>query len=171
MTTETLLTKIPENSSFLQPTKFTLVFPTLPFLRYFGQTAVVPAISTSPVSIETPFSNTWRHGDKLVYDELSVNAIIDEDMRTWEETQKWLVSLTKPQEFPQYIRYHDRKAMVYHDAILTINTNANIPNIRFKFTNLHPVSLGAVNFSVTENADTILTADILFRYDYIILER
>jgi len=166
MTTESLLTKIPENTSFLQPTKFTLVFPTLPFLRYFGQTATIPAVSTSPVSMETPFSNTWRHGDKLIYDQLSVNAIVDEDMKTWEETYKWLTALTKPQSYQQYIRYYDNRAMVYHDAILTINTNANIPNLRFKFTNLHPISLGAVNFSVSDNADTILTADILFRYDY-----
>jgi hypothetical protein len=161
MTTESLLTKIPENTSFLQPTKFTLVFPNLPFLRYFGQTAVIPGISTSPVSMETPFSNTWRHGDKLVYDTLSINAIIDEDMRTWEETYKWLLSFTKPQEFTQY-----RDGRNYPDAILTINTNANIPNLRFKFTNTHPISMGSVNFSVAENANTILTVDIMFRYDY-----
>jgi hypothetical protein len=171
MTTQSLLTKIPENTSFLQPTKFTLVFPTLPFLRYFGQTATVPGISTSPVSVETPFSNTWRHGDKLVYSELSVNAIIDEDMRLWEETYNWLVALTKPQSFTQYIRYHNKKEMVYHDAILTINTNANNPNIRFKFTNLHPISLGGVNFNVSDNANTTLTADIIFRYDYFELLR
>jgi len=171
MTTESLLTKIPDNTSLLQPTKFTLVFPTMPFLRYFCQTAVVPSISTSAIPVETPFSNTYRHGDKLIFDELTVNAIIDEDMRIWEETYKWLVSLTKPTEFPEYIRYKDSRAMVYHDAILTINTNANIPNIRLKFTNVHPLTLGAVNFNVADNADTTLTADITFRYDYYQLDR
>lgn len=171
MTTESVLTKIPENTSFLQAAKFTLVFPTLPFLRYFGQTAVIPAISTSPVSVETPFSNTWRHGDKLIYGELAINALIDEDLKTWEETHNWLVALTKPQEYKQYIRYIDRKVMVYHDAILTINTNANIPNLRFKFANIHPTSLGAINFNVTQSAENTITADINFRYDYFELLR
>lgn len=166
MTTESVLTKIPENTSFLQPTKFTMVFPTLPFLRYFGQTAEIPAISTSPVAVESPFTNTWRHGDKLVYDQLSINAIVDEDLKVWEETQNWLIALTKPREYSEYIRHYNSKEMVYHDAILTINTNANIPNIRFKFANVHPISLGAINFSVTQNADATLTADIIFRYDY-----
>lgn len=171
MTTASVLNKIPENTSLLQPSKFTLVFPTLPFLRYFGQTAVIPGISTSPVSVETPFSNTWRHGDKLVYDEFSINALIDEDMRTWEETYKWLVSLTKPQSFSQYIAYNDKNTLIYPDAVLTVNTNANIPNIRFKFTNIHPVSMGAINFNVSDNANTIMTADIIFRYDYYELMR
>lgn len=165
MTTSSVLNKIPENTSFLQPTKFQLVFPTLPFLRYFGQTAIVPGISTSPVSVQTPFINTYRHGDKLNFEELSINAIIDEDMRTWEETYKWLVALTKPERFEQYIRYYDNKAMVYHDATLTINTNANIPNIRFKFMNVHPLSMGSINFNVSDNADTIMTTNIIFRYD------
>lgn len=171
MTTESVLSKIPENTSFLQPTKFTMVFPTLPFLRYFGQTAEIPSIGTTAVSVETPFSNTWRHGDKLVYDQLSINAIIDEDMRLWEETHNWLVALTKPKEFAQYIRYENRKALIYHDAILTINTNANLPNMRFKFTNVHPLSMGAVNFSDTQNADAVLTLDVSFRYDYYELMR
>ena len=60
MTTESLLTKIPDNTSLLQPTKFTLVFPTMPFLRYFCQTAVVPSISTSAIPVETPFSNKYK---------------------------------------------------------------------------------------------------------------
>lgn len=160
MTTESVLTKIPENTSFLQPTKFTLLFPNLPFLRYFGQTATIPGISTTPVSIETPLSNTWRHGDKLVFDTFTINAVIDEDMRIWEETYNWLISYTKPREFSQY-----KNGNFYPDAILTVNTNANIPNIRFRFTNTHPIAMGGINFNVAENANTIMTADITFRYD------
>ena len=161
----------PENSSFLQPNKFTFSFPTLPFLKYFCQTVNIPGVSTSPVTVDNPFSNTYRHGDKLMYDQMNLSVIVDEDIRVWEETYNWLVALTKPQSFTQYIRYHNKKEMVYHDAILTINTNANNPNIRFKFTNLHPISLGGVNFNVSDNANTTLTADIIFRYDYFELLR
>ena len=60
---------------------------------------------------------------------------------------------------------------IYHDAILTINTNANIPNVRVKFHNCHPISLGSVRFSVSETADTIITSDVTFRYDYFDFER
>lgn len=171
MGNKSVLTQIPENSSFLQPHKFILEFPTMPFLRYFAQSVNLPSISTSAVIVPSPFADMKRHGDKLRFDDLVITAIIDEDMRVWEETHNWLYALTKPDNFSQYVRYFDKKATPYHDAILTVLTNANVPNIRYKFTNCHPTMLGAVNFSVTEGADTQLYADITFAYDQYYISR
>ena len=165
MSNTSVLTKIPENTSFLQPTRFSFLFPELPFLRYFCQSVSIPGVSTNAISVETPFSNTFRHGDKLNYDGLNITAIIDEDIRVWEETYNWLVALTFPKNFTEYIRFYDEKKSPYHDGVLTINTNANIPNIRVKFTNCHPVSLGGINFDTKLDASTVITADISFRYD------
>lgn len=171
MTTQSLLTKVPENTSFLQSNRFTFAFPTLPFLKYFCQTVTLPSVTTSPVSISNPFSDTYRHGDKLVYDQLNVTAIVDEDLRVWEETYNWIQSLTKPEQFKQYIRYFNKKADPYHDGVLTVNTNANRPNMRFTFLRCHPVGIGSLNFNTTENAQTILTLDITFRYDRYEIQR
>jgi hypothetical protein len=165
MSSESPLTRIPINTSFLQPTKFGFTFPTLPFLRYFCQSVIIPGVSTSPVRVSSPFVDTYRHGDKLVFDQLTVTALIDEDLRLWEETYNWIVGLTKPDRFPQYIRSKDKKAQLYHDGVLTINTNANLPNIRITFTDCHPISLSPIQFATTETADTLLTSDIVFRYD------
>jgi len=166
MTTETILTRIPKNTSFLQPTKYTFSFATMPFLTYFCQSVQIPGISTSAVTVPSPFANMYRHGDKLVYDQLSISAIIDEDLQVWEETHDWLTALTKPEAYEQYKKFYDPNKKLYHDAIMTINTNANINNIRVQFFNCHPVSLSSVNFSTADNADTIISADIVFRYDY-----
>ena len=165
MTTSSLLTRIPENTSFLQPTKFSFLFPTLPYLKYFGQAVNIPGVSTTPISIETPFSNTFRHGDKLAFDNLMVSAIVDEDLRTFEETFNWMKALTFPSQYEEYIRFYDKDRSPYHDGELTINTNANIPNIRIKFFNCHPISLAGINFNVTQDATVTLTTDITFRYD------
>ena len=94
MATSSVLNLIPENTSILQPTKFTFVIPDLPFARYFCQTVSLPGISTSEVAVPSPFANTYRHGDKLVYDAFSINAIVDEELLVWEETYKWLLSMT-----------------------------------------------------------------------------
>jgi hypothetical protein len=173
MTTESLLTRIPENSSFLQATKFTFVFPTLPYLRYFCQTVSIPSVSTSAIEVPTPFSNTYRHGTTLRYEDFSVNCIVDEDLRVWEETYNWLKGLTRPTNFGEYITNRDRGDLknLYHDGFLTVNTNANIPNIRFKFKDCHPVSLGAIQFNTTDNAENTITVDITFRYDHFTLDR
>lgn len=171
MTTQSALTRIPENTSFLQPTKFTFSFTTLPFLKYFCQSVNLPGVSTSPVAVETPFSATFRHGDKLVYEPFTVTVLIDEDLRVWEETYDWFRAITFPKEFRHYWRNSNGRDTAYHDGILTVNTNANNPNIRVKFMNCHPISLGGIQFSSAQNAMTTLTAEIAFRYDYYELDR
>jgi hypothetical protein len=171
MTNQSFATKIPDNTSLLQATKFTFIFPNLPFARYFCQTVSVPGVETTPVAVPNPFADIYRHGDKLVYQDFQINAIIDEDLRVWEETFNWIKSLTKPENFGQYARSRNPNAELYYDAILTINTNANNPNLRVKFRNCHPISLGSVLFNTADNAETILTADITFRYDTFEFER
>lgn len=165
------LTQIPENTSFLQPTKFTFTFPQLPFLRYFCQTATIPGVSTSEIPVPTPFVTTYRHGEKLTYDSFTINALVDEDLRVWQETYDWLVALTKPKQFDQYNRFKTSEGSLYHDSFLTLNTNANLPNMRFKFKDCHPVSIGSLAFSSADNADTTMMLDITFRYDYYEIDR
>lgn len=165
------LNLIPENTSLLQPTKFSFVFPTLPFLNYYFQTCSIPGVSTSPAPVETPFSNTHRHGDKLVYEVLTISALLDEDIRVWEESYNWIRSLTFPKEFPEYVKFRDAKNSPYHDGLLTVMTNANIPNLRFKFLHCHPISLSSINFATTDNAESTMTVDITFRYDRYEMER
>ena len=121
MTTQSLLTRIPENTSFLQGNKYTFEFPTLPFLKYFCQSVNLPGVQTNAVSVETPFSATFRHGDKLVYDSFEVIALVDEDLRVWEESYDWLKALTFPNEFRQYYKNTNGRDTAYHDGVLTIN--------------------------------------------------
>jgi len=165
MSIESIISKVPENSNILQPTKYTFIIPELPFARYFCQTVSLPGVSTSAVTVENPFSATYRHGDKLIYEAFSINAIVDEDLKVWEETYNWITSLTMPTSFADYGRRNGIKYERYYDGILTINTNANVPNIRIKFKSCHPTSIGSVQFNTAENAETIPTADIAFRYD------
>ena len=74
MTTQ-FLPQTPQNTSILQSTKFTFIIPDLPFLKYFCQTVNLPSVSTTEVMVPTPFSATYRAGDKLVYDAFTITAI------------------------------------------------------------------------------------------------
>ena len=172
MALESFASNTPQNSSILQLTRFTFIIPDKPYLKYFCQTVSIPTVSTTEVTVPTPFSNTYRHGDKLQYEALSITAIVDEDMRIWEETYSWLSSLTRPESFEQYPRKSlQDKTPLYFDGYLTVNTNANNPNIRFKFYNCHPVSLGGIDFDTKTDADNIPTCTIQFRYDLFEVER
>lgn len=173
MTIENYNANTPDNTSILQSTKFTFIIPDKPFLKYFCQTVSLPSVSTTEVMVPTPFSNTYRHGDKLVFDAFTVTAIMDEDLRVWEETYNWLKSLTRVQDWNDYAKKTVRDVMtpLYFDGYLTVNTNANNPNIRIKFLNCHPTSIGMVNFDTKVDADNIPTADFTFRYDFYEIER
>lgn len=172
MTTESALTSIPENTSLLQPTKFTFVVPDLPFATYFCQEANIPGISTNPVEQPNPFTSVWRHGDKPVWGDLSLTVLVDEDLRVWEETFNWIVSYVKPTDFAEYRnRNGQQRSPVYHDGVLTINTNANLPNLRILFKEIHPFSISPVTFDMTIPEAPVIRTTVLFKYDYFQFER
>ena len=168
MAQESLLTSIPDNGNFLQQTKYTFTIPSLPFAKYFCQTVLMPGIATNEVLVPTPFADTYRHGDKLMYDALTLTFLVDEDLRTWEDTYIWLITLTNPFKFKQYANRFTEK---YYDGYLEIKTNSNIPNIRVKFTNCHPTQLGAIQFDHTVTADITPICDMTIRYDQMVIER
>lgn len=169
MTNNSIQTNIPENTNFLQTTKFVFQIPNLKFGNFFCQTVLLPSVATNEVLIPTPFSETYRHGDKLIYEPLVITFLVDEDMRTWEETYNWLRKLTFPTEFYEYGKNHNHP--LYYDAVLNVFTNSNIPNIRFKFYNCHPTVLGSVQFATTDDANLTPVADLTIRYDYFDMER
>lgn len=166
------ISNTPDNTSILQSTKFTFVIPEMPYLKYFCQTIQLPSVSMNEIKVPTPFTDTYRHGDKLYFQPFTITALMDEDLRVWEETYAWMEGLARPESYDQYLRKSKNdKTPLYYDAYLSINTNANRPNIRVKFYNCHPTSIGMVNFDTKVNADVIPTADITFRYDLFHIER
>ena len=171
MSTESILSRIPDNTNFIQETKFTFLIPNLPFATYYCQTVMLPGITTSEVMVPSPLSEMYRHGDKLVFEPLVITFLIDEDMRVWEETYKWLVSLTAPRDFKEYANKFSVAPDKYYDGVLFTNTNSNLPNLKFKFINCHPVALGGIQYNSAGSADVVPTADVTFRFDTFSIER
>lgn len=177
MAKESLLTKIPNNTNFLQTTKYTFTLPQMPFLRYFVQTVNLPSVATAAVLVPTPFSETYRHGDKLIFDPLNITMLADEDLYSWEETYEWLKGLTYPTKFKEYLKNRSLtdndfpNKQLYSDAILTLNTNAHNQNIKIKFKNCHPTYLGMIQLSTMDNANIVPNFDVTFQYDYFEIER
>ena len=177
MAKESLLTKIPSNPNLMQSTQYTLTFPQMPYLRFYVTSAQLPSVSTNAVPVPSPFVTMKRHGDTLVYDQLTVTILCDEDLLAWEESYEWLRGLTKPHEFAEYLRNKGvasavfPKNSLYSDAILTLTTNANNPNIRIKFKDAHPVYLSSLIFSNADDGSNTMTFDVTFEYDYFSIER
>lgn len=177
------ISRNPSNRDILQSTKFKLNFNRLPGLTFFCQTVNLPGISLTEVIRPTPFIDLYHPGEKAIYDNLNVTMQIDEDLRAWLEIHDWIRGMTFPKEFEEYASL-DRKfnalsrnqmgvklPVLYTDAILTIFTNKNNPNIRVHYKDLFPTTLSGIQFSALDSAENIITADASFRFSYYNLEK
>lgn len=179
MAQDSVLNQIPTDINLMQPTQYTLVFPKLPYLKFFVTSAMLPSVSTNAVQVSTPFAPTYRHGDTLVYDPLTVTILCDEELRAWYETYQWIRGLTAPQSFRQYLLNRIKEPgelafpqeTLYSDAVLSINTNSNTPLLQIIFANCHPTYLGMLQFNNADDASSTMTFDVTFQYDYFTMKR
>lgn len=164
----------PDNQSFLQASKFQLTFARLPNTQFFVQTVNLPGISIGEASQTTPFKDLYRAGDKLVYDTLNMQFLIDEEMYAWFDIYQWMAGLTFPLDFQEYrdlLRKNQDFGKIYSDGTLTILSNANLPRIRVKFSGCFPISLGSIQFAASDSAENTLMSDATFRFQYYTFER
>lgn len=154
-----------QGQNFLSPVEFQFTITRMPTVQYYVQSINIPAISSGYTEQITPFKNTYRHGDKLTYDDLYLTIAVDEDMKGYLETWAWLKALTKPEEFEQYADILGSNDGLYSDATLTILTNSKNPNIQIKFADLFPISVGAITMSTTSSDVPIVTCDLTFKYN------
>lgn len=161
-------TNTPNNSNTLQGSKFLFQILSLPTVNYFCQNVFVPGISTNAALVSTPFSDIKLHGDKAVFDPLTITFQVDEDLRNWEECQKWIRGITFPVGFPDYQK--QKQKFLYRDATLSFLTNSNTKNLKFIFKNCSPISLGPIQMSTMTDASITPTCDLTLDYDYFDLD-
>ncbi len=112
----------------------------------------------------------FRHGDKLVYENLNVTMLNDENLGSWFQVYDWLKGLTFPHAFSEYLVNNklnpDNFAKgLYADAILTIKSNAYNPIIRVHLQHCHPTYLSGIQFSNADNPELTSYFDTTFQFD------
>jgi hypothetical protein len=168
----TALNRTPSNTNFLQPSKFILAFNRLPTVQYFCQSANLPGVSLGSAEFTTPFVDVPIAGNKLSYNEFRITFYIDEDITSWNELYKWFLAIAAPTSLTDRSKYNSlqnqyaTKPSYYSDSNLTIMSALNNPISRINFYRMFPISLSDIQFDTTQSADTIITADAVFRYEY-----
>src|SRR6056300_948157 len=150
--------------NFLSPVEFQFTIERMPTVQYYIQSINIPAISSGYTEQQTPFKNTYRHGDKLTYDDLYMTVAVDENMSSYLETWGWLKALTKPEEFEQYANLLDGDGL-YSDATLHVLNSSKNPNIKIQFADLFPITVGAINLTTTSSDVPVPTVDLTFKYN------
>lgn len=181
----TVLTRNPANTDLLQSTKFRVIFDKFPNTTFFCQSANLPGVSLTEIVYQTSLLDVYVPGEKLVYDTLNITFLVDEDLSSWLEIHDWIRGLTFPTSFEEFVNLENLASQSIppisankgtggvgmSDGTLTIHTNKNNPNMRFKFVNMFPTSVGTIQFNTGDSAENIMTADATFRFSYYNYER
>lgn len=168
---------IPNNINPLSPTGFRLTINKVPDVTYFCQEANIPSMNLDPIQVGTPFSTSYVPGEILGFGELTVNFIIDEDMKNYKAIYDWMIGLGFPRDYDQFKNYVQNNQTMgipnfgenmgnYSDGTLEILGSNNLPVRSIVLVNLYPTSLGSLNFQSNVDDIQYLTGSASFRYSY-----
>ena len=159
-----IITTLPDNYNLLSPVSFKFQIRSLPSVSYFCQHVNVPGITLGEAVRPTPFVDIAIPGDKVTYDSLSVQFVVDEDMSNYIEVVTWIKNLgntSDPTKQYGILTESDSKLSDCSLTILTNNMNANKDII---FYDCWPSSLSELALITEDRNITVITATATFKY-------
>jgi hypothetical protein len=167
------LTRVPQNTNYLQPTKFLLTFDRIGSVQYFCQSVNIPGVNLGQAPINLPSVDVFAPGNKITYNPLSIRFNVDAELDSWRQLHDWYRSIASPESFQERKRltdiqnaYQNNKLKNYSDATLTVLSSLNNPILRVQYINVFPITLSDVIFDTALSAEDIITADAVFVFDY-----
>jgi hypothetical protein len=169
----TALTRVPQNTNYLQPTKFLLTFDRIGSVQYFCQSVNIPGVNLGQAPINLPTVDVFAPGNKITYNPLSIRFNVDAELDGWRQLHDWYRSIASPESFQERKRltdiqnaYQSNRLKNYSDATLTVLSSLNNPILRIQYINVFPITLSDIIFDTAQSADDIITADAVFVFDY-----
>ena len=163
------------NPNFLSPTAFCLSLPGFSEVSYQVQSANIPGIDMNGPIQATPYNDFQLGGDKLNYQDLTIQFLVDEKCVNYSLIHDWMVGITYPQKSTQWRDFVQKQvdkkfADVWNiDQVqITLEILNNNYNTSFKidFVDAFPVSLSTLQFDTNTNDIQYLTATAVFKYTY-----
>lgn len=131
------------------------------------QTATIPGVSMEVASVTrgpkySKLANNNIAGTGTTYDDLSIQFLVDEDLQTYAEIYKWMITMNNPTggsisdgKVPVTILLH----------ILDNNKDKIVAT--YRFINAFPKSISSVEWNYTESGDVeTVTCEVEFEYSY-----
>ena len=190
MTTTKALDRQPTKFDYAEPTKFRFGVIKLPKVEFFCTAANIPGISLGSASQNTPLKDIPIPGDKLDYDNLNIQFLVDENLENYREIHGWLTGLGFPKDTEQFRNLQNagsdrfpttknvgvnselgrvRKAVqddggLYSDATLFVLSSKNNAALEVRFRDIYPISLSGLDYNQQETDIQYLTASVTFAY-------
>jgi hypothetical protein len=163
-----------QNRNFLSPTGFKFVLNRCPKVAFFSNSANIPGINLGVAVQPSYLKDIDTPGDKIVFNDLVLRFLVDEDLENYMQIQNWIRGLGFPdsldeiynlQREQKYVDTTESKLMnIYSDGTLQVLTSSSNPNFKLKFKDLWPYSLSDLQFDATNTDVQYLTAEVTFKY-------
>lgn len=163
------MAELTTNINYLQPTSFKLVLDrkNYPNLEFFCQTITHPGMIMS--AVEMPYQKIAGipfPGDKLTFNELAANIILDEDMKAYDEMFAWIRRLLDTPAVSNVRSSREDIAPDTADISLMILSSSNNTTKQIKYLDCVPTALGDIQFESTADGTSFITFQASFRFSY-----
>lgn len=150
----------------------------LPDVSFFCQRVMIPSVSLASIERPTPFVNTPIPGEIMTFSELSLQFLIDDQMKNYKAIYNWLIGLGFPESHQQYSNLvnsanstaYSELSKNYSDATVTVLDGMNNATNSFKFYDLFPISLDPVQFESTAMDVNYVIGSATFKYTYFTID-
>lgn len=160
------MAQLTENINFLQPTNFKVVIDRQQFgnLEFFAQTVSHPEVTVPSVTIPFRGADAHQPGDKLQYGDLTIEAILDEEMQIYSEILDWMERQVQTNQSQiSRLRPVSTDKIAYDVSIIILNSSNN--SVRtIKYKDAFPNNIGSIQLSTTNTDVPSITMPITFTY-------
>jgi hypothetical protein len=167
-----------QNRNYLSPVGFKLSLSTKEKVDFFSNIAKIPGINLGTALQSTALRILDIPGTELVYEDFTMDFLVDEDLKNYMVIHNWITGLGFPQSMQQFKNLttnedgEEDEKLQFCDGTLHI-LNSNYRDIaRVRFFDLFPISLTPLEFNATSTDINYFTAQVSFKYTvYNILDK
>ncbi len=146
------------NRNFLSIGGFQLVLNRCRKVDFLCNKANLPGLSMGSAIQSNYLRDIPVPGDKIQYEDLRVDFIVDENMENYHQIYNWMRELGYPEDLGQ------SKLDNRSDATLLILNSSLQVSGKVKFRDVFPVSLEGIPFNATIQDQQYFTATAVFKY-------
>ena len=167
----------PENFNYFNPIGFKFEVDKLPNVNFFCQSATLPGLTLGEATQPNPFRDIPTPGDKILFEELTIRFVVDEELENWLEMKEWIFGLGYPNSQEEYAKLSRENSSIkprgnkYSDGVLMILTSNKNAQIKVTFQDLWPVTLSGIQMDASVAEGDYITADATFAYTIYKVER
>lgn len=158
------------NRNFLSATGFKFNLARTPKVDFFSKLANIPGINLGVAVQPSYLKDIPIPGDKLTFDDFTLQFTIDEDLENYIEIQNWMRGLGYPESIQEYDKWRlsdpnnpNQDPNLSDGSLIIYNSNFN-PTAVIKFEGMFPTSLSTLQFDATSTDVQYLTAEVTFKY-------